>query len=420
LQRRKLALLYIKLDSLVFNLFCFIKLTENFMTNANQLPQQPSYKKYLIWLLPFIALTALVLLMKASGNGQNQQSPIEVKKLLVNVMPIEWHDQYVQEVLVVGYAEALQTAEIGFELSGSVVDILVDEGEVVVEGQILAKLDEQRLRAKMNELSAILNRAKSEANLAEITLKRVVELVNKKLESAQRLDESRESVNAAKAFVEEILARQQTLFVEIEKTKLLAPFDGSVVSRLVDKGTVLGVGQTLFNLQQNGQLEVRFALSSDYVDKLSLNQLMTLSTQSEQIPGKIKSIAQQRRLDTRTVDVIVSLTEQVQSILPGDLLHIAISTGINAQGFWVPRKALVSGVRGLWSLFVVEVIDGEQQLVAKLVEIVHADDKKVYVRGALQDGVAVVIDGVQRVVSGQKVLINENTQELSSVTLGSL
>ncbi|MFT4746177.1 MAG: RND family efflux transporter MFP subunit [Congregibacter sp.] len=390
------------------------------MTNANQLPQQPSYKKHLIWLLPFIALIALVLLMKASGNGQTQQATTDRKKLLVNAMPIEWHEQYVQKRLVVGRAEAPQTAAIGFDLSGSVVDILVDEGQVVLEGQILAKLDDQRLRAQMSELSAILNRAKSEANLAEISLKRVVELVDKKLESAQRLDESIESVNAANAFVEEILARQQTLFVEIEKTELVAPFDGSVVSRLVDKGTVVGAGQTLFNLQQNGQLEVRFALPSDYVDKFSLEQIITLSTQSEQILGKIKSIAQQRRLDTRTVDVIVILTEQNLSILPGDLLHIAISSNINSQGFWVPRKALVSGVRGLWSVFVIEVIDGEQQLVAKLVEMVHAENKKSFVRGALRDGVPVVIDGVQRLVPGQKVLINEDTQMMSSVILGSL
>jgi RND family efflux transporter MFP subunit len=358
--------------------------------------------------------------MKASGNGQTQQAPTDRKKLLVNAMPIEWHEQYVQKRLVVGRAEAPQTAAIGFDLSGSVVDILVDEGQVVLEGQILAKLDDQRLRAQMSELSAILNRAKSEANLAEISLKRVVELVDKKLESAQRLDESIESVNAANAFVEEILARQQTLFVEIEKTELVAPFDGSVVSRLVDKGTVVGAGQTLFNLQQNGQLEVRFALPSDYVDKFSLEQIITLSTQSEQILGKIKSIAQQRRLDTRTVDVIVILTEQNLSILPGDLLHIAISSNINSQGFWVPRKALVSGVRGLWSVFVIEVIDGEQQLVAKLVEMVHAENKKSFVRGALRDGVPVVIDGVQRLVPGQKVLINEDTQMMSSVILGAL
>ena len=390
------------------------------MTNANQLLQQSRFKKYLIWLIPFIALIALVVLMKASGNGQTQQAPTEAKKLLVNVMPIQWHEQYVQKRLVVGRAEAPQTAAIGFDLSGSLVDILVDEGQGVVTGQVLAKLDDQRLRAQMNELSAILNRATSEANLAEISLKRVLELVERKLESAQRLDESRESVNAAKAFVDEILARKQTLLVEIGKTKLLAPFAGSVVSRLVDKGTVVGAGQTLFNLQQNGQLEVRFALSADYVDKFSLEQVITLSTHSDQILGKIKSIAQQRRLDTRTVDIIVSITEQNTAILPGDLLHIDISSNINAQGFWVPRKALVSGVRGLWSLFAVEVIDGEQQLVTKLVEMVHADDKKSFVRGALKEGVPVVIEGVQRLVPGQKVLINDNPETLANVILGSL
>ncbi|AGH42628.1 efflux RND transporter periplasmic adaptor subunit [Paraglaciecola psychrophila] len=389
------------------------------MTNANQLLHQSRYKKYLIWLIPFISLFALVVLMKASGNGQTQQAPTEVKKLLVNVMPIQWDQQYVQRRLVVGRAEAPQTAAIGFDLSGPVMDILVDEGQWVVEGQILAKLDDQRFRAQMNELSAILNRATSEANLAKISLKRVVELVDRKLESAQRLDESRESVNAAKAFVDEILARRQTLLVEIGKTKLLAPFAGSVVSRLVDKGTVVRAGQTLFNLQQSGQLEVRFALSADYVDKFSLEQVITLSTHSDQVLGKIKSIAQQRRLDTRTVDIIVSLTEQNTAILPGDLLHIDISSNINAQGFWVPRKALVSNVRGLWSLFAVEAIDGEHQLVAKLVEMVHADDKKSFVRGALQEGEPVVIEGVQRLVPGQKVLINDNPETLANVILGS-
>ena len=388
------------------------------MTITNHLPQQPSFKKYLIWLIPFIALAALVLLMKTSGNGQTVQPPTEAKKHLVNVMPIEWHEQYVQKRLVVGHAEAPQTTAIGFDLTGSVVDIMVDEGQAVVEGQILAKLDDQRLRAQMDELSAILNRAQSEANLSKISLKRVVELVDRKLESAQQLDESRESVNAAKAFVDEILARKQTLLVEIGNSKLLAPFDGSVVSRLVDTGTVVVAGQSLFNLQQNGQLEVRFALSTDYVNKFALGQVVILSAQSNQISGKIKSIAQQRRLDTRTVDVIVSLTEQNLSILPGDLLHIDINSEIYARGFWVPRKALVSSVRGLWSLFAVEVIDGEHQLVVKLVEMVHADDKKAFVRGALKSGESIVIDGVQRLVSGQKVSVGDSTQILTSVIKG--
>jgi RND family efflux transporter MFP subunit len=390
------------------------------MTSNNQLPQQPSYKKYLIWLVPIVALIALVLLMKASGNGQIQQSTIEVKKHLVNVMPIEWHEQYVQKRLVVGRAEAPQTAAIGFDQGGSVVDIFVNDGQAVVQGQILAVLDNQRFKAQMNELSAILNRAKSEANLAELSLKRVVELVAKKLESVQRLDESTESLNAANAFVNEILARKQTLLVEISKTKLLAPFDGSVVRRLVDKGTVVSTGQTLFNLQQDGQLEARFALSADHVNKFSIDQVIAVTTKTNRTSGKIKSIAQQRSLDTRTVDMIISLTEPNLSILPGDLLHIDISSNIDAQGFWVPRKALVSSVRGLWSLFTVEEIDGEQQLVVKLVEVVHADDRKAFVRGALKEEVSVVIEGVHRLVPGQKVIIGNSTQTLSNVLSGLL
>jgi RND family efflux transporter MFP subunit len=212
----------------------------------------------------------------------------------------------------------------------------------------------------------------------------------------------------------------QTLLVEIGKTKLLAPFDGSVVRRFVDKGTVVSAGQTLFNLQQNGLLEARFALSADHGNKFSIDQVMTVTTKTNQTLGKIKSIAQQGRFDTRTVDVIIKLTEPNLSILPGDLLHIDISSNINAQGFWVPRKALVSSVRGLWSLFTVEEIDGAQQLVVKLVEVVHADDKKAFVRGALNEGVSVVIEGVQRLVPGQKVKTNDKSQTLPRVFSGSL
>ena len=87
------------------------------MTSTNHLPQQPSFKKYLIWLIPSIALAALVLLMKISGNGQAVQPPTQAKKHLVNVMPIEWHEQYVQKRLVVGHAEAPQTTAIGFDLT---------------------------------------------------------------------------------------------------------------------------------------------------------------------------------------------------------------------------------------------------------------------------------------------------------------
>lgn len=378
------------------------------MSYSNQLSQSSAHKKHLIWLLPLLAVFALVILLKASGNGQANKAAIEPNKQQVNVMPIEWHEQYIQKSLVVGRIEAPQTAAIGFDMAGSVVELLVDEGQAVVSGQLLAQLDDQRLVAQMNELSASLNRAKSEATLAELSLARVVELVDRQLESAQRLDEARESVNRNRALVDEVLARQASVQVELGKTKLLAPFDGDVVSRLVDKGTVVNAGQTVLNLQLSAQLEARFALSADHANKFEQDQILPLTVNNQQVSARVKSIAQQRRLDTGTVDLIVDLTGQHGSTLPGDLVQVEISRQVHAQGFWVPRKALVSGVRGLWSLFTVVTLGGESQLQAKLVEIIHADDNQAFVRGALHYGELVVIEGMQRLVPGQRVTVAGN------------
>jgi RND family efflux transporter MFP subunit len=375
------------------------------MTSPGQLPQQSGYKRYLVWLIPFIAVVALVLLMKASGNGQTTPPPLKVEAQLVNVMPVELSAEYQQTRLVVGIVEAKQTSAIGFELAGMVERITVDEGQIVKKGQVLARLDQKRLLAQKSELGALLTRAKSEATLAKLSLKRVVELVEKKLEPAQRLDESRESFNAAKAFVDEVVARLRTLEIELDKTHLLAPFDGNVTLRLIDQGAVVSAGQAIFNLQQVEQLQVRFAMPAEFAVTLQVGDAINLKSHDNSVMGTLKSKSGIRRLDTQTVDVMVDIDELQTTILPGDLLHLELKTTVTSSGFWMPRTALVSGVRGLWSLFVVELVDGEYQLVAKLVEMLHADAQKVFVRGAVKDNDNVVIDGVQRLVPGQKVKI---------------
>lgn len=382
-----------------------------------------SVKSHLIWFVPVAAVIALIVLMQASGNGQTIEKPVLVNKPWVNVKPIEWDEKYVQERAVIGRVEAKQTASVGFDLAGQVVNVLVDEGQDVVEGQILAEMDKQRLVAQLNELSAQLNRTQSDAKLAALSFKRLQGLVEKKLESAQKLDESREALKAANAFVDEVVARKETLLVELDKTQLRAPFDGSIASRLVDNGTVVSAGQALFNLQQNDDLEVRFALSASYADNLVVGQFIDVSYASSAISQDSKrtvkcqiiSISKRRRLDTRTVDVIAKVLEPSSAVLPGDLLSFSANSEIKASGAWVPRTALVSGVRGLWSIFAVEQKQDEHVLVAKLVEVIYADDEDVYIHGALLDDEKIVTEGVHKLVPEQKVLISTHIASNSNI-----
>jgi RND family efflux transporter MFP subunit len=400
-------LLYIKLDSLVF-IFIFIhSFNEINMSSIRQLFNNISNKKYGFLLLPSLAFVALVILMNAAGMSDIEPIAGSAKPQLVKVQPVVWHRQYIQKHLAVGRVEANQTADLGFELAGTVIQMLVDEGDSISQGQLIGVLDTQRLEAQMLELSAALKRVQSEAKLAKLTLKRVVELVRGNLESAQRLDESQEALTAANAAVDEVLARQQSLRVELNKSKLIAPFGGTVLSRMVDSGTVINAGQPLYSLQQDHQLRVRFGLASDQAKTLELQQQVSLSAGSLAIQGKVRSVADERRQDTRTVDVIFDLLETAPGVLPGDLLTLKLNTEIAEKGFWVPRTALVSGVRGLWSLFVVQQIHEQTVLVPKLVELLYATEQGAFVRGVLVDDEKVVIDGVQRLVPGQAVQVKD-------------
>jgi len=110
------------------------------------------------------------------------------------------------------------------------------------------------------------------------------------------------------------------------------------------------------------------------------------------------------------VDMLFSFDDENAPVLAGDLVSLAQEQTINTQGSWVPRSALVSGVRGLWSVFVVEKTADKTSLVAKLVELNYADEQRAFVNGALQAGDYIVARGVHKLVPGQEV----NTQILDS------
>lgn len=351
-------------------------------------------------LLPFIALT---ILMSVSGSGQSIETPSVAKLHRVDVMPIELHQQYISQRIVIGKVEASQNAHVGFDLSGIVVTTLVDEGDQVSKGQLIAVMDNKRLLAQMNELDATLARTQADARLAKLSEQRVTELVAKKLEPRQRLDEVIEAAVAANALIAEVQAKQQSVQVELQKTRLKAPFDGVVVARPVDAGTVVSAGQGVYEIQLREHLKARIALSTDDAYSLTIGHSYSLSMGEKRVSGVLASIAKQRRTDTHTIDAIFTLTEDIQHLVSGDLISIQLSRSTMARGAWVSRQALSSNVRGLWNIFVVNQQQGVEKIQSKLVEVLHADEQNAYITGSFNNHDLLVVNGLQRLVPGQIV-----------------
>ncbi len=380
--------------------------------NTKDNPQRAFFQRTLqIGLFGLVPFVGLIMLLFAAGSGQVSSAPTEAKIPLVEYSELTIQQRYIAQRRVVGRVEASSQGRLGFELGGTLEATLVDEGQQVEQGQLLATLDTARLDAQKAQLKAAQKRAESNLRLARLTEERVIDLVKKKLESPQRLDEVRESTVAASASLLEIEAQIEGVDVQLEKSQILAPFKGEVISRLVDNGSVVGQGQNVFVIQQSDELQVRIAMGASDAQTFVLGQEVELYNRKHSSYATVTSIAANRRLSTQTVDVIFTLPNSAHGILAGDLLSLQLKQPVDEAGAWVARQALSSGVRGLWTLYVVESIQGEDHVIPRSVEVLYSYKDRVYVRGPLRTGERYVIAGAHRLTPDQVVHLRRAVED---------
>ena len=364
----------------------------------------------LLLVMAGVSFSLLVILMLMSGNKTAQA--FDESKLLVTqntnveVMSITLQSQYVKPRVVFGQIESLQQSDIGFEFAGLLDAVIAPEGANVQKGDVLATLDTARLQARKNELQSALENAKANSRIAQISQTRVKELVAKKLEPQQRLDEAEAQLDASQAAVSEAQARLSSLQVDIQKSTLVAPFNGQIVRQYIDEGTVLNPGQAVFSILAKRSLEARFGLPEQTAFGVRVGQEHLLKMQNTAFSARVKFIATQRNMATRTIDAVFSIDindlspAQQQGMVTGDLVSLTVDIPVQKTGTWVPVSALASAVRGLWTLYVV---DDQQQIQTRLVSVEYADDTKAYVTGAIQDGDKLVVSGIHRLTPMQVV-----------------
>lgn len=366
--------------------------------------------KIFIAALVLIPLFLLILLLYAAGAGQSYAQNDGVRSHHVDVFQVEMQSSYQRKINAVGRVESTQQAIMGFERSGTLQLATVDDGASVEKGQLLAQLDDERLQAQRSEATATVERAKADARLAKVSEKRIERLVKDKLESQQRLDEAREQAASAQAFVTQVEASLLRIDVELQKSKIYAPFDGTVITRHVDPGSVVNLGQSVFILQEKGAAEARFAMGADQAFQLNVGDefalqvpALTRNSQSRaSVNATVKSISNARNLNTRTVDVIFRIQDDA-FVLSGDLVTLSLPQTINESGVWLPKSALASGVRGLWTVYTVSGAGDERKIIPKFVSILYHTADHAYVSGTLVEGDFVVVQGVHRLVPGQVV-----------------
>ncbi len=374
-------------------------------SSTKQNPYMQRLAPKVITVVVLSAVGAGLVAIGASTEPFGAINPEDNSSLVVSVVSITRQDSYRIHREYVGIVEARRESRVGFELSGKITELLVDDGDVIHSGEVLGRLDTALLDAERVTLVADHDQARATLELASLTRDRMREAVELNAISIQEWDEADKSYQAQAAAFSRAESAIAAIDVRLSKSVLIAPFDAIVAERFIDEGQVLEAGSSVFFLLERVEPEVRIGVAGPSVDVLAGGQSHELNVRDRLIPATIRTILPVRGNGTRSVDVVFTLHTEFDGIRRGDLATLTVDAIEYETGFWLPLTALTESARGLWACFVAVQVDYNarvgtetHRLRRRELEIIHHNADRVYVRGTLNDGELVIVEGLHRLV----------------------
>ena len=352
-----------------------------------------------------LAVTLCAWLLFTSANA--------TADLTVSYINVQRQASFASERLYAGKTLASRSSELGFKRGGEIAQVLVDIGDVVQKDQVLARLDSQTLASNLNEAEANtalaqanLSAAKAEVQLAEKTEKRFRTLLEQGNISKQVYDEAKLSVQikqaqnqVAQANLKRALAAANANKIALAEGAIRAPFDGIIQSRYFDEGTQILGGMPALKLIELGPIKAHIGVPSKSLASLTIGSTYNLSWDGKVQPARLMAIPPEVDPNTRTLNAVFKISDGIIPI--GAVVELLLEQRVQTPGFWLPVSALTASDRGLWAVYV---INTEDIVERRLVEVIHNEASRAYARGLLSDRDRVVNSGVQRIVPGQAVL----------------
>ena len=326
-----------------------------------------------------------------------------------------------------GYVTARRQATVSSKVTGKVVDVLIEEGMVVTEGQILARLDTSNVEADLRLAEVQLASARTalretEVRIteAELELSRVRKLVEQQVSSQADLDMAQAEYDSLQARldrqqVETRVAEQQVVVwrQELEDRIIRAPFSGVVVSKNAQPGEMIspvsaGGGFTrtgIGTIVDMTSLEIEVDVNEAYINRVSANQpvVATLDAYPDApIPGHVIAIIPTADRQKATVQVRVAFDVLDSRILPDMGVKVAFQESSDVDepvpGVAVPAAAL----RRDRGKDVVLVLSGDS-IESRAVEVGGEFEDEVQITAGLDVGEAVIVGGPEHLRDGERV-----------------
>jgi len=300
--------------------------------------------------------------------------------------------------LVPGTVVSRNDARLSAEVSGRLTSV-ADVGTAVEEGGVIAEIEDTMFRLLNTELQAQVARAEARLRFLDNEEKRFSKLAESNLAAATQLDLTIADRDVARGDLAVAQSRLEQNTDQLNRTRIMAPFDGVVVERLSKPGERVEEGTPVVRLIDQQHLEVIARAPLDYFNFVHRGQQLAIRTESQQAFGVVRTVVAVGDENTHQFEIRLDLDGPAFPV--GQTLRISVPTSEAREVLTVPRDALVLRPEGQ-SVFVVYA-DNTAQQVPVTVGVGQGD--RIEIIGAVSPGDTVVTRGNERLQPGQAVSV---------------
>ncbi|TDK30132.1 efflux RND transporter periplasmic adaptor subunit [Luteimonas terrae] len=312
-------------------------------------------------LMRFLPLVVIVLVAAGGLWFWSQRSAADAEGAW-RTTPVERGDIRVV-ISATGTLSATSTVVVGSQVSGQITEVLVDFNDAVEEGQVLARIDPATYQAQIEQGSAQINSARASLSQAQATLRnaqldydRKAALSDQQLVARSdvdlaraALDQARAQATAAQAQIVQQTASTQTSRINMERTVIRSPVNGTILTRSIEPGQTVAASlqaPELFTIAEDlRKMRIELAVDEADIGQVQVGQTVTFTADAFN-DRRFKGTVEQVRLAATTTNnvvtypVVVAVDNADGTLLPGLTVNAEIEVSNRENVLKIANAAL--------------------------------------------------------------------------------
>ncbi len=337
----------------------------------------------------------------AARASRKPTKPIELRTVVAQAVTFE---PRTADRTFVGVVRPRIESDLGFRVGGKVAERLVQLGDRVKAGQVLARLDVTDFQLQREQAEAELAAARASLTQAEAEDRRITQLRREGWSTASNADRQRALVEEARGRLNRAERAVSLASNSLSYATLTADADGVITGTSVEPGQVVAQGQPAIRLAKTDSHEAVVAIPEALIDRVRTAQARVAlwSEPGRAFTARLRELSPSADAATRTYQARFTIAEAPQALEFGLTATVTLSDPESERVARLPLSALFNEGQGP-QVYVVDRQTGA--LTLKTVDVLAYEGRDVLLKGGVAEGDKVVTLGVQKLDVKERVRI---------------